>query len=178
MYFFLSLHQVDATQTTYTVELLARVKKIVIDKTKCKICGDKEGSTAAESHLPRSEIGYGVTPIGGDTPYGGGATPFNAYGSETPLHPSVNDSDGPNPFNASERDREEALTSEEFGTLKMLTIYLPPCLTLKIFIYYYRDGSIQRAAVPGPFAELNRKLGSKPGTSRLPAFAFSSLVQC
>ena len=105
--------KVDATQTTYTVELLARVKKIVIEKTKCKICGDKEGSTAAESNLPRSELGYGVTPIGGDTPYGGGATPFNAYGSETPLHPSVNDSDGPNPFNASENDRPG---TEDFGT--------------------------------------------------------------
>jgi transcription elongation factor len=84
---------VDATATQYTVELLARVKKIVIDKSKCKEVGDREGSYVAVnaagsiSAFSASSAFGGVsdTPfIGSDTPFLGGETPHYS-GGETPM---------------------------------------------------------------------------------------------
>jgi hypothetical protein len=82
---------VDATAMQYTVELLARVKKIVIDKNKCKEVGDREGSyvtvTGSSAASSASSTFGGVSDTayaGSDTPFLGGETP-HYIGGETPM---------------------------------------------------------------------------------------------
>eukprot|EP00605_Chrysophyceae_sp_TOSAG23-4_P002419 GSChrysophyteH1.ASY1.ANO1.2678.1 assembled CDS len=79
----------DATATHFTVELLARVKKIMIERSKCKEVGNKDGA-------------YDKTAIGGvgqtrnsdevnlladtATPFLTAETPMHMQGGETPAH--------------------------------------------------------------------------------------------
>ena len=71
---------VDVINDTYNIELLAKMKKIVIEKSKTVIVGDREGCINSDI---RMHIGSGG---GGGQIYDGGvpATPF--YTQETPHH--------------------------------------------------------------------------------------------
>ena len=87
---------VGVTPTQYSVELLARVKRMMIDKAKCKIVGDKNGSYVQGSF---GSAATGATdssgrPRGPDlagpmadisTPFLTSDTPMH-MGAETPLH--------------------------------------------------------------------------------------------
>lgn len=100
---------IEATADKYTVELLARIKKIVIEKVKCKEVGDKDGSfTSKASGGMGSVAGEGIgaaTPAHmRDTPNNeGGATPHQ-FGNETPLH---GDSDSAGGFRTRQEDMED-----------------------------------------------------------------------
>ena len=73
---------VDVINDTYNIELLAKMKKIVIEKSKTVIVGDREGCINSDI---RMHIGTGGGGGGGQI-YDGGvpATPF--YTQETPHH--------------------------------------------------------------------------------------------
>ena len=107
----------DANPTHFTVELLARVKKIMIERTKCKEVGDKDGAfdktfvggvgqTRSGDHIgPLADV---ATPfLTAETPMHmlGGETPMHMVGSETPMQSS---SDIPNDdlFKVNEADRD------------------------------------------------------------------------
>jgi len=78
---------VDANATQYTVELLARVKKIVIEKVKCKVVGDQDGSFKLPDEIDHrgfhSANNQFVGLAGASTPFLGGETPM--MGGETPM---------------------------------------------------------------------------------------------
>jgi hypothetical protein len=79
---------ISATPTTFTLELLARVRKIVIDRVKCKEVGDKDGAfdKTAIGGVGATSTGDIVGPmldIG--TPFLTADTPMHMQGSETPM---------------------------------------------------------------------------------------------
>lgn len=79
---------VDATPTTYTCELLARVKKIVIDRVKCKEVGDKDGaydktSVGGVGASRYSDVVGALADVA--TPFLTAETPMHMQGSETPM---------------------------------------------------------------------------------------------
>lgn len=83
----MQLQIVESNADTYTVELLAKMKKITIEKSKTVVVGDKEGSLASEARsLPAYDGAIPATPFyTQDTPHylQGGVTPHH-YGNETP----------------------------------------------------------------------------------------------
>jgi transcription elongation factor len=109
---------VDVTPTHYSVELLARMKKIVIEQKKCEHIGDKSGSFRAENRAAATQGNSGGaegaapgTPfMVGQTPlHDGSATPMYRGGSETPMYaetetPGREESDV-NPFRPSSEDK-------------------------------------------------------------------------
>jgi len=79
---------IDATPTTYTCELLARVKKIVIDRVKCKEVGDKDGaydksSVGGVGASRYSDVVGALADVA--TPFLTAETPMHMQGSETPM---------------------------------------------------------------------------------------------
>ena len=105
---------IDATADKYTVELLARIKKIVIEKVKCKEVGDKDGSFATKSSGGMGG-GLGISLAGAETPHMGGQTPMNGSatpaqnGNETPLH---GDSDSAGGFRPRQEDLEDDVNEQ------------------------------------------------------------------
>jgi transcription elongation factor SPT5 len=117
--------------TEYSVDLLARVKKMMILKTKCKIVGDRNGSfvttafggaaagTAASTARPQGAEVVGpmadiATPfLTSETPVHMGAeTPLHSgMGNETPMHAGGDGVD--DIFNVNERDREQRLRRQQ-----------------------------------------------------------------
>lgn len=98
---------VDATPTHFSVELLAKMKKLVIERDKTTIVGDKEGSIFVDNRATSTAVNHtdalntpfltSQTPIyslGSETPrYGTGSeTPIYGLGSETP-YGGQNDND-------------------------------------------------------------------------------------
>jgi transcription elongation factor len=85
---------VDATPTHYSVELLAKLKKIVVERSKAVVVGDEKGSI----EKPQGGAGYRSGGAGGGFGFGGGAgagggdfsasmgasTPFLV--NDTPMH--------------------------------------------------------------------------------------------
>ena len=78
----------DATPTHYTVELLARVKKILIERNKCKEVGDKDGAfdktfIGGVGASRDSDVIGALADVA--TPFLTAATPLHMQGSETPM---------------------------------------------------------------------------------------------
>ena len=84
---------VDATGTHYNVELLSKMRKVMIEKEKTILVGDKAGTMDPEKRAMRqsaADMSHRMdipdTPrLSAETPRGGGETPHHT-GSETPLH--------------------------------------------------------------------------------------------
>ena len=114
---------VEVTPTKYAVELLARVKKMMIDKTKCKVVGDKFGAfdkSSGESREKYAREGTVLEDV--STPFLTAETPSH-YGSETPMHGSLGNETpmhdggqtpgGDDIFKPNERDRLDRQKEEE-----------------------------------------------------------------
>lgn len=84
----------DSSETHYHVELLAKLKKIMVEKEKTVLCGDKHGSLNADGQRPvhagmtfNHSMSQSTPFMTGSTPsHAGGATPMHSTGSETPSH--------------------------------------------------------------------------------------------
>ena len=79
---------VEATPTHFTLELLARVRKIVIERVKCKEVGDKDGAfdKTAIGGVGATGTGDVVGPLADiATPFLTADTPMHMLGSETPM---------------------------------------------------------------------------------------------
>lgn len=88
---------VDATGTHYNVELLSKMRKVMVEKEKTMLVGDKGGTLDPEKRAQRHYASDQLHNVGGadgvpntpflmrpETPGGGGETPHQ-LGSETPL---------------------------------------------------------------------------------------------
>ena len=81
---------IAATETHFEVEMLAKLKKIVIERSKTQVVGDEFGSLTADGKRPAGSGGIvnsQATPfLQGQTPlYSYSATPMHSLGSETPM---------------------------------------------------------------------------------------------
>jgi len=73
--------------TYYQVELLSKMKRVTIERTKTKLVGDKDGSFAAPHHSSALGVVPSTPYLTQDTPtHFGNETPRYTMGSETPLH--------------------------------------------------------------------------------------------
>jgi transcription elongation factor SPT5 len=80
----------SSSDTHYTIELLTKVKQLVIEKDKVQLVGDKNGLFNAAGEGTSGGFGMMInTPaLIADTPGMGAETPLHAAGSETPLYPA------------------------------------------------------------------------------------------
>merc|ERR1711871_740326 len=129
---------VGVTPTQYSIELLARVKRMMIDKAKCKIVGDKNGSYVQGSFGSTTTTGgmAGADASGrsrgpelagpmadistpfltADTPMHMGAeTPLHS-GNETPLHGDATPARVDDIFTVTDRDKEAQQRKEQEAT--------------------------------------------------------------
>merc|ERR1711968_218147 len=120
-------HVNDATETHYQVEILAKLKKISIEKAKTKLAGDNLGSLTADGQRPTQEHNQALL-LSQATPYMQGATPMHGSatpmytGSETPMHgtPRGNrtpgrDDDGFNPWNTTSSTYQQEMVGAAGG---------------------------------------------------------------
>ena len=83
---------VDVTETHYTLELLARMKKIVIEKTQC-VMADENSSSSSFNRM-HTDMGGSTPFMGSETPRNimmGNETPRGNYGNETPSYGNGSD---------------------------------------------------------------------------------------
>jgi transcription elongation factor len=79
---------IEATGSHYKVELLAKLKKVIVPKSDVLVAGDKHGSY--EKHTNNAAPAFGADNlVAPSTPYLASATPMHMMGSETPYNPGA-----------------------------------------------------------------------------------------
>jgi transcription elongation factor len=112
---------IAATETHFEVELLAKLKKISIERSKTQVVGDLYGSLTEDGKRPAGAtiLNSQATPfMQGQTPSYIGQTPMHSMGSETPMIGT--------PYGSTPRGGDTPGHSDEFDPWKVTpTAYLP-----------------------------------------------------
>lgn len=80
---------IEATGSHYKVELLAKLKKVIVPKSDVLVVGDKHGSYEKHNNNSVPPVFGADSLIAPSTPYLASATPMHLAGSETPYNPGA-----------------------------------------------------------------------------------------